>query len=97
MKDKKIVVSIIFAVIAGGLLVYVTRAPREKTKEANPQEISDTKNLKAQVEQLKDLLHAFVQLNRKLDASFQKEKSERPHLEKALKEAALQNKSLLET
>lgn len=98
MKDKKIVVSIIFALITGSLLVYVASAGRfEKKKEANPQEIiSDTKNLTAQVQQLKDLLHAVVQLNQKLDASLQKEKGERPHLEKALKEAALQNKSLLE-
>lgn len=96
MNDKKIFIVIIFA-LAAGLVLFVSSRPVEKNEWGYRAAISQEANiarLESQVQQLRGLISAFVQLNRSLRASFQEEKQQRETLQQALAEAALQNESL---
>ena len=100
MKGKKVWILIIFTAVIAAILIYYTQPAIKRNSRAGkikPQESNiNTAQLEAQVQQLKDLLHAVVQLNRKLEASFQKEKGESQDLEKTLKDASAKNEALLQ-
>lgn len=96
MKDKKILIVIIFA-LATGFILFVSSKPVKKNERdfraAITQEVNIAK-LESQVQALSGLATAFLGLNRSLKASFQDEKQQREALQQALREAILQNESL---
>ena len=104
MKDKKILFLSIFAGITGFILFFASK-PAVKNDARHHADIADEANiarLESQVQQLRGLITAFVELNRSLNSSFQKEKEQRAleerqrgSLEQTLREANSQNESLI--
>lgn len=97
MKDKKILIVIIFAGVAAFSLFFSSQPAEKKRRLPQVSDITQEVNiakLESQVQALRGLISAFVDMNRSLKESFQEEKQQREALQQALAEAASQNASL---
>ena len=97
MKDKKLLVLLIFLAIIGSVMLFLLRPIRNvenlpaKDKESLQQNVT---KLQSQVKQLQELLRGFVLVNHSINTTFLKEKSQRGDLEKLLKDITTQNEIL---
>src|SRR3989339_872835 len=97
MKDKKLLVLLIFLAIIGSVMLFLLRPLKNteglgaKDKESLQQNVI---KLQSQVKQLQGLLRGFVLVNHSINTTFLKEKNQRGDLEKLLKDITAQNEIL---
>ncbi|MEK6567720.1 MAG: hypothetical protein AABZ27_03145 [Candidatus Omnitrophota bacterium] len=97
MKDKKLLVLLIFLAIIGSVMLFLLRPiPNAEDLPAKDQESlqQNVLKLQSQVKQLQGLLRGFVLVNHSINTTFLKEKNQRADLEKLLKDITAQNEIL---
>ena len=97
MKDKKLLVLLIFLAIIGSVMLFLLR-PLKKTEDLGAKDKESLQQnvikLQSQVKQLQGLLRGFVLVNHSINTTFLKEKNQRGDLEKLLKDITAQNEIL---
>lgn len=96
MKGKSFLILIIFALIIGFIIFYLSepvKKPQVSLTAAVPRETA-VAQLEAQVQQLKDVIQAFVQMDASLQKEFGQEREKLQKLEEVFKEAISQNEIL---
>ena len=97
MKDKKLLVLLIFLAIIGSVMLFLLR-PLKNTEDLGPKDKESLQQnvvkLQSQVKQLQGLLRGFVLVNHSINTTFLKEKNQRGDLEKLLKDITAQNEIL---
>src|SRR3989338_3872630 len=97
MKDKKLLILLIFLAIIGSVMLFLLR-PLKKTEDLGAKDKESLQQnvikLQSQVKQLQGLLRGFVLVNHSINTTFLKEKNQRGDLEKLLKDITAQNEIL---
>ena len=97
MKDKKLLVLLIFLTIIGSVMLFLLR-PLKNTESLGAKDNESLQQnvlkLQSQVKQLQGLLRGFVLVNHSINTTFLKEKNQRADLEKLLKDITAQNEIL---
>lgn len=97
MKDKKLLVLLIFLAIIGSVMLFLLR-PLKKAEGLGAKDKESLQHnvikLQSQVKQLQGLLRGFVLVNHSINTTFLKEKNQRADLEKLLKDITAQNEIL---